>query len=286
MNVLILGGDLRYLEIIKELGSKYSVDVVGYKNTYIDGAKKISIEQIDVSRYDVIIFPVNGVLENNMINCRFDKPFSIPDNFLVGSRSDALIFSGISTPSLDNILNIADRNCIYLMKDNEVIRENSIPTVEGILADVISNTEVTVNNSNVLVFGYGNIGSVLVDYFKKLGANVSVAVALDDDFSYLNYLGIDCFYSSDCDSLINHIKNTDVIVNTVPSTVINDDLIKYINRDAYVLDIASHPHGICLEVMNELFIKNKRYLGIPGKVAPVTSGKILTKKINNILEGK
>ena len=38
MNVLILGGDLRYLEIIDDLKSRYNVDLVGYKNTYIKRA--------------------------------------------------------------------------------------------------------------------------------------------------------------------------------------------------------------------------------------------------------
>ena len=36
MNVLVLGGDLRYLWVIESLSSKYSVDVAGYKNAHIN----------------------------------------------------------------------------------------------------------------------------------------------------------------------------------------------------------------------------------------------------------
>lgn len=285
MNVLVLGGDLRYLEIIENLSSKYSVDVVGYKNTYInDCVRNINIDNVDISKYDVIIFPINGVMEKNLINCRFNNtPIKIDEDFLVNSKEDVLIFSGISSPCLDNMLRVSGRDCIYMMKDKEVIRENAIPTVEGIIADLVLNTDKTINESSVLVFGYGNIGQVLVKYLSMLGADVAVSVIEPDDIKILNAIGVDCFYSNSCSDLVSHIKNTDIIVNTVPDKIIDNSLIKYINKDCYVLDIASHPHGIDREVLDEFFIKNKLYLGIPGKVAPKTSGKILSRKINKVL---
>lgn len=285
MNVLVLGGDLRYLEIIENLSSKYSVDVVGYKNTYInDCVRNINIDNVDISKYDVIIFPINGVMEKNLINCRFNNtPIKIDEDFLVNSKDNVLIFSGISSPCLDNMLRVSGRDCIYMMKDKVVIRENAIPTVEGIIADLVLNTDKTINESNVLVFGYGNIGQVLVKYLSMLGADVAVSVIEPDDIKILNAIGVDCFYSNSCSDLVSHIKNTDIIVNTVPDKIIDNSLIKYINIDCYVLDIASHPHGIDREVLDEFFIKNKLYLGIPGKVAPKTSGKILSRKINKVL---
>lgn len=285
MNVLVLGGDLRYLEIIENLSSKYSVDVVGYKNTYInDCVRNINIDNVDISKYDVIIFPINGVMEKNLINCRFNNtPIKIDEDFLVNSKDNVLIFSGISSPCLDNMLRVSGRDCIYMMKDKRVIKENAIPTVEGIIADLVLNTDKTINESNVLVFGYGNIGQVLVKYLSMLGADVAVSVIEPDDIKILNAIGVDCFYSNSCSDLVSHIKNTDIIVNTVPDKIIDNSLIKYINKDCYVLDIASHPHGIDREVLDEFFIKNKLYLGIPGKVAPKTSGKILSRKVNKVL---
>jgi len=288
MEVLVLGGDLRYLEIIENLSSKYNVDVVGYKNTYTSSKiKNISIEDIDIGKYDVIIFPVNGVMDKNQINCRFDyTPINVPTDLLVDSKESVLIFSGINTPALSEMLKIANRNCTFLMEDQNVIKENAIPTVEGIIADVIIKTEITINDSNVLVFGYGNIGKLLVKYLVMLGANVTVAVISENDKLELNSLNIDSFYSFDHNSLIKTINSTDVIINTVPKTIIEKNDIKFINENAYVLDISSHPHGIDAEVLDEFFIKNNLYLGIPGKVAPKTAGRILNKKINEVMKGK
>ncbi len=285
MNILVLGGDLRYLEIINNLSSKYNVDVVGYKNTYInDKVKNICIDNIDIGEYDVIIFPINGVMEKNMIYCRFNNTsIELDKNILVGTKEDVLIFSGISTPNLEEMLSISNRKCVYMMKDENVVRRNAIPTVEGIIADVIVNTEMTIDNSNILVFGYGNIGQILVKYLNLLGANVTVAIIEKNDEAILRGIGIESFYSNDYDSLIKKISSTDVIINTVPSTIIDDSFIKYINRECYVLDVASHPHGINREILDEFFIKNKLYLGIPGKIAPKTSGKILSKKIDEVM---
>ena len=273
MNILILGGDLRYLEIIDNLSVKNNVDVVGYKNTYInDKVNKINLDEVCIDKYNSIIFPVNGVMDDNFIRCRFNNTsIRLDDDFLVGCRKDCLIFSGISTPNLDKLLRNASMDCIYMMNDKEVVRSNSIPTVEGIIADIVLNTDITINDSRVLVFGYGNIGKVLVKYLNLLGAHVTVSVIEPDDKKVLDSLGISCFYSND------------IIVNTVPNTVIDNSLIKYINRSCYVLDISSHPHGIDREVLDEFFIENKLYLGIPGKVAPKTSGKILIKKINQVM---
>jgi dipicolinate synthase subunit A len=285
MNVLVLGGDLRYLEVIENLSVRNNVDVVGYRNTYInDRVNCINIDDVCISKYDSIIFPVNGVMDNNLINCRFNNTsIKLNDDFLVGCKNNCLIFSGIPTSNLNKLLDNASMDCVYLMKDKEVVNSNSIPTVEGIIADIVLNTEITVNESNILVFGYGNIGKVLVKYLKMLGANVTVSIIEPADKKVLDNMGIDCFYSSDTNSLVKEIGSNDIIINTVPNTVIDNSLIKYINRDSYILDIASHPHGVDREVLDEFFIKNKLYLGIPGKVAPKTSGKILSKKINQVM---
>ena len=284
MNVLFLGGDLRYLEIINDLKHKYNVDLVGYKNTYIDGVSNIDINDVSIGLYDVVILPVNGVMDKYMINCRFNNnPIKLSEDLFVGSKDDVLIFSGIPTPCLDKMLKVSDRDCVYMMKDKEVIRENAVPTAEGVLADVINNTECALGDSKILVFGYGNVGKVIVDYLHYFNSNICVSIIDSKDKAILDELGIKCFYSDCRSDLVDHISWCDVIINTVPNTIISDDLIKYINRDCYILDIASHPHGINREVLDEFFIKNKLYLGIPGKVAPKTSGKILSKKINDVI---
>ena len=285
MEVLVLGGDMRYLEVIESLSCKYNVTLVGYKNTFVNNlVKNIDIDKVDISRYDVVVLPINGVMDKYLVNCRFNNnPIKLPRDFFVGSKDNVLIFSGIPTPCLDNMLEISNRGCIYMMHDKEVITENSVPTVEGIIADVINNTDKTLADSRVLVFGYGNIGSLLVKYLRMMGADVCVSIIKESDKHILDNDGISNFYSYCREDLISNINCSDVIINTVPKTVIGENLIRFINPNCYVLDVASHPHGIDQEVLAEYFIKSKLYLGIPGKIAPKTSGMILSKKISKVM---
>ena len=58
MNVLVLGGDTRYLEVIENLSCKYNVTLVGYKNTFVNNlVKNINIDDDTkgYSKYAVII---------------------------------------------------------------------------------------------------------------------------------------------------------------------------------------------------------------------------------------
>ena len=59
--------------------------------------------------------------------------------------------------------------------------------------------------------------------------------------------------------------------------------MQVLNNTIYILDVSSHPHGVDFKSANELNLKNKLLLGIPGDVAPKTAGNILVKKINSVI---
>lgn len=285
MKILILGGDSRYIEIINNLKDKHSITTVGYNNIKFEDVKNDVISNIDIGLYDIIIFPIGGVKDKNNISCEFNSSeITLPNNLLINSKENVLILSGIKTPNLDNMLTLANRKATYLMQDKDVIKKNAVLTTEGILADIIYNTSKALNDSKILVFGYGNIGSLLVKYLGYFKADVKVSVKEEKDIQELTNKGIPCFYSNNKAELIKGISTSDIIINTVPSKIIDDDLIKYINKECYFLDIASHPHGINKNILDNYYIDNKIYLGIPSKVAPKTAGKILLKKISQIME--
>ena len=81
------------------------------------------------------------------------------------------------------------------------------------------------------------------------------------------------------------INECNIIINTVPTLIIDKEYIKNIRDDTYILDVSSYPHGIDIKELEKDNIKYKIYLGIPSKVAPKTSGLILTKKINTLIGG-
>lgn len=281
MKILILGGDKRYHQIIDNLSKKYEITLVGY-HTHFENCTYKKIEDINISLYDCIIFPVNGIQTDYIINAEED--FKVPNNLLEKTKENVIIFSGINTPLLKEVL--MDRKCILLMKDDEIIKENAIPTVEGIISNLIGNTDITISGANIMVIGYGNIGKYLISILKDMGANVVVSIIDEKDKAILDKTNINNCYSYDYLSMKSYLNKMDMVINTAPTLVINKDFINSLNQDIYILDVSSYPHGIDKESLDKRKIKNNIYLGIPSKVAPKTSGLILTKKIDKILGGK
>lgn len=288
MKMLFIGGDKRQLEIIRNMHAKrHQIDTVGYgKNGLPIGVINRSISGLQMGNYDAIFFPVSGVCEDYSIVTEFnEEKVYLPKYLLVKTKESALIFTGIRNKGLNDMLSIANRNVIALMEDRTVTIENSIPTIEGIIGDLINNTDHTINDSNILVFGYGNVGKPLVDKLRYLGARVTVGVILESDYKYLNENGIKAIYTTDKESMKESLRANDTIINTVPSIILDKESIRYIDGSVYILDIASHPHGIDIKAANEQGIRAKIWLGIPSVVAPRTAAMILYKKINSYIGG-
>ncbi len=290
MKILFLGGDKRQLEVINNLIRKqHEIDVVGYDKVNLPKAiMKQKINKVKISDYQVIFFPVSGVKKNFEIKTDFSsKRLIVPSNLLEKVREDVLIFTGIKTPELNNMLKIANKKVIVLMEDDEVKKENSIPTVEGIIGDLIYNTDYTINQAKILVFGYGNVGKLLVDKLKHLGAELIVGVIKEKDYQDLKQQQINVIYTNQIKAMQEVIMNNniDIIVNTVPELILNKEYLKILNKKVYILDISSHPHGIDFKAAKELNLRTHLWMGVPSVVAPKTAGKILVKKINLIIGG-
>ena len=186
MKILFIGGDKRQLQIINSL-SNHEIDVIGYEKIELwDSVNKKELTNININDYQVIILPINGVKSDLSIVAEYnDKTIILPEDFFINTKKDVLIFSGIRTVKLDIMLKLAEREVIALMEDENVKKENSIPTVEGIIGDLIFNTEHTINRSHILVLGYGNIGKPLVETLTFLGAEVTIGVILEEDYRLL-----------------------------------------------------------------------------------------------------
>lgn len=290
MKALFLGGDKRQLEIIDDLYHRdIEIDVVGYEKANLSkDINKKKLNEIKISDYEIIMFPVSGVKGDLSVTAEYsDEPIIINIDLLLDAQKKALIFTGIKTKILDEMLRISKLNAITLMEDDDIKKENGIPTVEGILADIIYNTPFTINGSTIFVIGHGNIGKRLSSNLNTLGANTIIGVKDVKEFSKLVGCGLNAVLTYNRKSMAQAIANCDIIINTVPSLIIDSELLRFANEDTYILDISSYPHGVDFEMAEKLGLQAKTLLGIPSLVAPKTAGKILSKKINLIVkEGK
>ena len=244
MKILFLGYDARYEVLISILSNKYEIDSIGYNNS------NKSVSNIkNINDYSIIVLPMSGIKNNYASNVL------IPDNLL--DNYTGLIYTG-NTKGLKG-------NVESFLSDKEIVHNNTIITVDGIM-DRISSIDKVI----ICILGYGNIGSML---YERLNNDYKVVVGVKED-----EIGVvkDSFSTSNKKDLEYYLKSSDLVINTVPSHIIDDDILN--NIDCYFLDIASFPYGVDETKITNYKFKYDLYSSIPSKYAPIKAGKILLKK--------
>ena len=87
------------------------------------------------------------------------------------------------------------------------------------------------------------------------------------------------FNTAALSDLSQTIGDYSFIFNTIPALVLNEELIRLMNPEVTIIDIASAPGGVDFEFCKKQRIRAKLCPGLPGIYAPETSGEILFEAI-------
>lgn len=179
---------------------------------------------------------------------------------------------GIVHPFIKKELEYAGIKYIELARQADFAILNAIPTAEGAIKIAIEETDYTLCNSKTLIFGLGKVGLTLAWRLRMLGAK-SYAVTRDKKAAARGKdLGIRML---DYEKLNSFIPDMNILFNTVPACIIGKEIISLLKKDSLIIDLASAPGGTDFKVADKVGIKAILALGLPGKIAPVTAGKIL-----------
>ena len=198
--------------------------------------------------------------------------------FKLDLQKDALILGGRITGEI--LETFKNNKCIDYYNREELMIKNAVPTAEGAIEIAMAETAVTLSKSKCLIIGYGRIGKVLSSLLKALGADVCVSAR---KFSDLAWIDVNGFRSIHNDNLKSVAGDFDLIFNTAPALILDEEILKTINPDCVVIDLASKPGGVDFEKARDLGLKVIWALSLPGKCAPLSSGKIIKETILNIL---
>ena len=167
------------------------------------------------------------------------------------------------------------------MKREELAVLNTISTAEGAIQIAIENTNKILHGSKVLVLGFGRIGKVLARKLAGLSVKVTCAARKDEDLAWIKAYG---HMSTNINALGENLSEYDIIINTVPHLILNEERLQYVKQDTLLIDLASNPGGIDKKVAKDKNIKLIWALALPGKVAPVTTAEFIKDTIYNILK--
>lgn len=264
-SILICGGDLRQKYMYEDMLKKgFGVSTFAL---YDDGE---SIENI--SKFDVLILPLPVSRDGVHLNAPLVNYEIRIDDILSRTDSTQTILGGMCSGLSHNIIDY------YENEDFQM--QNAIPTAEGALQLAMENTEITINKSSCAVFGFGRIGKILARMLKNMGADVTVFARKQKDISLAKALG----YNGEKTGVIsNFVGDFDILFNTIPNRVIDSEALS--NLRGIYIELASKPYGIDMEWAEKLDKNVIIASALPGKVAPITSGKILSDVITDILIG-
>ncbi len=306
MNISAIGGDLRIAKLVEMYAKDENINKIytyGLEKYFEEKNSKIKQEH-DANLKPFIKIELHEDVETKIIMCNnleealqdsnivisampFSKdnvninaPFSANeitiDSLIELLKGKTFIAGGIP----DRISNETSINCIDLLKNEELTILNAIPTVEGAIRLAIEKREETIHESNVLICGFGRIGKILCDRFKALGANVYCSARKEADLAWIRekrYIPLK--YSE----LSTFAPIFDIVINTVPTVILNEKELRNLKDNALVIELASKPGGIDLEWAKKLGIRVVLAPGIPGKEMPKTAAKYIKNVVNKFL---
>ncbi|WP_017753809.1 dipicolinic acid synthetase subunit A [Calidifontibacillus oryziterrae] len=285
LNVAVLGGDARQLEVIRklsELDAKLSLVGFDQLTQNFIGATKMEISELDFSEIDAIILPVPGTNLSGEIETIFsNEKIILEEEMLTKTPEHCLVFSGISNRYLDEAIINSKRKLIKLFERDDVAIYNSIPTVEGTIMMVIQHTDITIHGSNVIVIGLGRVGMSVARAFSCLGAQVRVGARKSEDIARIAEMGLKPFYTANIE---HEVDDVDIVINTAPSLVVTASVISKMPLHTLIVDLASKPGGTDFRYAEKRGIKALLAPGLPGIVAPKTAGQIVANVISRLLK--
>lgn len=281
--VAVLGGDDRELVLIPELVRLGAdVRVVGYPpREEIKGALLAESVGEAVSGVDAIILPMPGTDDQGVIRAIYTpKKLVLTEEIVAAIPPSVPIFIGVAKPFLRGLAKKYGLKLFEIAEMDEIAILNSIPTAEGAIQIAMQELPITIHGSETMVLGFGRVGQTLARMLAALGANVSIVARKPADLARGYEMGYRCLTY---DQVAECVAATDVIFNTVPAMVLHEGILKNITRNTLIIDLATQPGGTDFQAAERLGVKAILAPGLPGKVAPVTAGRILARVLPRLI---
>lgn len=264
MKIAIAGGDLRMLHACKDfLNAGFDCACFGFDS---DICKKFGVEKIyDLSGRNAIILPPKSA-DGGFLNTPLSKSKTTFDELFESSEENALFLVGGILPKKVRFVDYSKNEKFQLL--------NSVPTAEAAIEIALNELDSTLFGSNVVITGFGRIGSYLAMLLKSFGANVttvsrSLKSRVQSEILGFNAVGFENFEAP--------LSTADIVFNTVPSKVFGERELKAFKKGTSLIDLASFPGGATKSEADEHGIKLITALGLPGKNSPKSAGKIIFK---------
>jgi len=286
IKLAVIGGDARQVFCAKSLSALgFETALYGFDeyNGDVGGSTRCTDLSDALYKAKAIILPLpattDGITLNNSLS---SETITLPFLFSLIEPSQLVLYG----KSNCRISEIAEQHKIQAVDyyDREEFKvANAVPTAESAVAIAVNETPSTLCGSVCLVMGYGRIGKMLCRLLRSFGAKVYVSARKCEDFVWIESEGCNAIHT---DNIRTILPECEIIFNTIPKTVLKDELLSLVKKNSLIIDLASKPGGVDFEPAKKAGLDVIWALSLPGKTAPISAGEILSDTIVNILTEK
>ena len=272
---LVIGGDKRQKLIAESLTSKrFDVHKCALDN------KKSNISKL-IANSTVLILPIPCQKDEFTLNAPYHDEDITLEQIYTNINSGHKVFGGVIKQNFLDVLRGRGAAVYDYNNDEALTIFNAAFTAEGAIKIAIENSERTIWKSDSLVLGFGRIGKLLTPIISALGSRITVCARKAYDRAFVEAYGYDC---CDFSQLPDKLYEFDYIFNTVPSLIMNNELLNYCKQNVCIIDLASKPGGVDFKYAKSKGIKAIEALSLPGKISPEMAAGFIEKSILNILK--
>jgi len=258
----------------------YQVKLFGFVNNERELPMQCKLLNETISEAQYIIGPTPCSLGGGALNAPFhNSPLYVEDLFRLIKPWQTFI-AGYVKPEVSALAKEYNIQLIDMLKREELLVLNAIPTAEGALKIAIEETDITLHGNQMMVIGFGRIGTALCKMLSGIGAKVCAVVNSAHAAALAKSTGYEVIFFKDINS---NLHRADVIFNTVPTILLDEHNLPIVRKSTLIIDLASPPNGVDASVSRALGLKALFTNSLPGKVAPITTASYILDTVNQII---
>ena len=288
--IVILGGDLRQYTaavMLEQMG--YGVKmfgIYGIKENADDPTFGADFDAA-LNEADAVILPLPVSADGVYLNCPcLSNKEKLRLTDMLNCIGENTVIVGGKLPPL--FAAEAENNgftvCDYFESEGFQI-QNAYITAEAALSIAMNSLDKNICGAKIAITGYGRIAKHLEKLFLCLGADVTVAARKDSDLAWACSHGCSVLKLGEGkeENIYELSDGYDVIYNTVPQKLFDEEFLKQVNKSTYIIDLASLPGGVDIRAAKELGSNVLWAASLPGKYAPKSAGMIIASCVRDIL---
>jgi len=264
-SILIVGGDKRQLafaEMLKDRGHDVS----------IQGFGKLGLEDEAMESPGCIFLPIPYRSQDGSLKAPYSESRLELADIVCRYPRSVYFFGGYDAAAREAFG--GQIRYVDLIANEAYQVKNALLTAQAAVCAFQQASETALCDLHCIVVGYGRIAKFLCRLLAAHGAKVAAAARKESDRVMI---GMERMNAVHTDSLNRVLSEADAVFNTVPHHVFGEEELKSIRRGVILMELASPPYGMDLQMARDMGVDVRVEPGLPGRYFPESAARAMLR---------